>query len=1018
MTGGSGRPTASGSRTPSPPESRPLSRIVPSWIPRPARIWFLVGIAATSVVILKDSSALLGLVQSAGERSYDASAFSGFKLKFWDVRDLAEAIRIWFQAANVLEVRKLIGWHLAVDLILFVPAYCILLHRLLKKVGATRPVNRNLVIALFVVDEIETVVSLLVLVVPSPPLSATWALIAIQFFSTAKWVLLVAAVLTAFFLWWAPDVKGEIGLESFSRAVAAARAGKAQAPAHALAGLIVLIAIFAGAIGLPAGGPLDQIPDVIRYQLGDHLGVWLLSSVGLLLFASAVLVAGLLSTDPAHDEVRGAALSTRRVLVAALGFAVLLELAVLGFQGRLSAIPLVFPGLVAVLYAVFRVVEAARRPRGRPGRKKADEAAPDAAPLTDQIRATWIGALVGVLVVAAGVGMVRAAYPPALLLTDQSQWWLWVVLGAVGAVVGGWLAQLVVIFVCRHLGRTGNGRVRRLLVWLFGLLIPLLVGGTILFLMSRPSEAWRIGSTGVLATSFAGYALLIGLLRWLSRRWPGWEVTWQLGFGRRTSWIAMLLATILVASVVNTKGGYHDARVSSELGPSLHRYTDLQDAFTKWTVAQAGCPPANGGPVPLVMVAAPGGGIRAAYWTASSMQDLFGADGTSCASRRVFALSGVSGGSVGSASWVATIASNKEAGDLDQTPRATVALMAEDRALASTMVGLLLRDAFQPLLGLAKSGLDRAALMENGWARSAGVFRDLEGRTLSFAGLGEGLDWVPTITLNGSSVRDGCRVLVSNTGLLPGARPPDCQAAPGLQQPAGPVSGAIDPFLGLNGNENADPGTCPSGGDGGTTEFGMRATTAALLSARFAYVTPSGALRRCFGDEEIVSYDVDGGYYENSGLLTLVQMWDALAPVVDAYNEGELPPGAAPVGSTVQPWIVLLDNHYRSSAISAPPKRPLELLVPLITKSETLSQTALEQVASAAMSQADDDPATAPTYFRLAPATEPGVTAPLGWVLSQQTRDDLNCELRDQLKTVPQAFIDAVDAPEVTDISC
>jgi hypothetical protein len=338
------------------------------------------------------------------------------------------------------------------------------------------------------------------------------------------------------------------------------------------------------------------------------------------------------------------------------------------------------------------------------------------------------------------------------------------------------------------------------------------------------------------------------------------------------------------------------------------------------------------------------------------------------------------------------------------------------------MVGLLLRDSFQPLLGLARSGLDRAALMENGWERSAGVFRRTDGETISFAELGDGLDWVPAVVFNGSSVRDGCRVLVSNVGTLPGALPPDCQAAPGQRQPAGPVSGAIDPFLGLNGNEDADPGTCPDGGDGTVTEFGMRATTAALLSARFPYVTPSGALRRCLNGGELVTYDVDGGYYENSGLLTLVQMWDALSPMVDAHNDGLLPgeaPGTSALGTPIRPWIVLLDNHYRSSAISAPPKRPLELLVPLITKPEALSQTALEQVAAEAMSQADDIiPGEAPSYFRLAPSTEPGVTAPLGWVLSQQTLGDLNCELRDQLKTVPQAFTDAVGPPGVTEIRC
>ncbi len=421
-----------------PPERRPLARMVPSWVPPRARLWFLVGLAIAGVVILKDSSTLLGQVQNAGDRSYDAGAFSGFKLNFWAVGDLAEAIRIWakVQLEGGLPVRRLIGWHLAVDALLFIPSYCILLHRLLKKVGATRPVYRHLVLALFVVDEIETVISWVVLVGFDLRLTDARALFAIQLFSFLKWIFLLAALSTAFFLWRAPEVEGEIQSKGMRRALAGARAGKAQAPAQALAGLIVLVAVFAGIIGLPAGGPLDQIPDVIRYQLGDHLGVWLLSSFGLFLFASALLVAGLLSTDPGHERVPGKPLPTLPVVIVALVFAGILELLVLAFQGRFSGIPFVFPGLVAVLWAVSKVVQFARKARkgasGGTSREDADDVAPEIEPMTEEDRAIWIGALVGVIVMAAGLGMLRAAYPPALLLTEQKEWWSWVVLGVIG----------------------------------------------------------------------------------------------------------------------------------------------------------------------------------------------------------------------------------------------------------------------------------------------------------------------------------------------------------------------------------------------------------------------------------------------------------------------------------------------------------------------------------------------------------------------------------------------------------
>jgi hypothetical protein len=152
--------------------------------------------------------------------------------------------------------------------------------------------------------------------------------------------------------------------------------------------------------------------------------------------------------------------------------------------------------------------------------------------------------------------------------------------------------------------------------------------------------------------------------------------------------------------------------------------------------------------------------------------------------------------------------------------------------------------------------------------------------------------------------------------------------------------------------------------------------TGALLSARFPVVTPSGALHYCPGGGGATTYVVDGGYYENSGLLTAIELLDA----VREHGEG---------AAALEPWIVLLDNHYRSLADVSPASRPHELLVPVkaLRGSRLLSQSALEQAAAIAT---DVEGEGCPRFGIVAPRRGPGLSAPLGWVLSQTSTTRLD----------------------------
>ncbi len=91
------------------------------------RTWLIIGVALTASVMLADLSRLLGSVESSGLRAYDAQVFTGFYIRFWDTAELGDAIRLWREAQDQVDVKRLLCWHLVIDAVVFIPAYCALI---------------------------------------------------------------------------------------------------------------------------------------------------------------------------------------------------------------------------------------------------------------------------------------------------------------------------------------------------------------------------------------------------------------------------------------------------------------------------------------------------------------------------------------------------------------------------------------------------------------------------------------------------------------------------------------------------------------------------------------------------------------------------------------------------------------------------------------------------------------------------------------------------------------------------
>jgi len=268
----------------------------------------------------------------------------------------------------------------------------------------------------------------------------------------------------------------------------------------------------------------------------------------------------------------------------------------------------------------------------------------------------------------------------------------------------------------------------------------------------------------------------------------------------------------------------------------LHAKPGVAEAARDW-YRQASVGVAPGEPVPMILVATAGGGLRAAYWTAEVLARLHERLGADRLRRHLFAISGVSGGSVG-ATFFAALDRHLDAPD--ELPDRLRAALAED-FLAPTLAALAFVDlpsSLLPELGQTSRG----AALEGAWERglSVGGERLLEAPFMSlWASSGEGSEgrpgeapWRPALLLNSTQQETGRRVILSNLAI------------------------DSDSFV------DAWDLHALIGRD-------LKLSTAAHNSARFTYVSPSGSIANAEGVKR--GHLIDGGYFENFGAITLMQ---------------------------------------------------------------------------------------------------------------------------------------------------
>lgn len=434
----------------------------------------------------------------------------------------------------------------------------------------------------------------------------------------------------------------------------------------------------------------------------------------------------------------------------------------------------------------------------------------------------------------------------------------------------------------------------------------------------RPDWASDLYPRAILPPLLFGSATM--LFAWLGR------------WSNRTGWPVVFLAIAASMGLTALNRHFHDIRtVRSGNDPAAPGHVvarvGFEEAVERWRMAN-GCPTSGPAPKlkcpPALIVAAEGGASRAAFFTATVIGELFDspAPGAEVPDKsfpmidRLFAMSGVSGGSVGAAVIHAAVADWRDSGALPcvknretwfrageaegppKTWRGCLQLLTSGDFLTPVFVGLGFRDNLAPpwVTG-ARLWDDRAVLLEQAWEAhydhvSGGNAVDPAGKAIErglHRRIGEesqaisSKPWVPLLFLNGTSVETGRRIIVAETGAA--------WAPHGTRQAVYPEAFDIFEMMARQCDEEPpnqkNAADCKAIPDGASGAPDLRLSTAAIISARFPVISPPGTIRDAKYDDpmhgrrggQAVDRDVDGGVFENAGLTTAREIAQALQQV-------------------------------------------------------------------------------------------------------------------------------------------
>lgn len=426
---------------------------------------------------------------------------------------------------------------------------------------------------------------------------------------------------------------------------------------------------------------------------------------------------------------------------------------------------------------------------------------------------------------------------------------------------------------------------------------------------------------------------------------------------------------------------------------------------------------------PVFIVAAAGGGIRAAYWAAavlgSAAQKVAEQNGDDLSAWRhhLYALSGVSGGSLGTTVHVAELQQHIPASKLLSQASG---MLGEDH-LSPVVAFMSYPDLLQRFVPYPLTSFDRARALETSWEASGDEYLGKQLFSNSFRNLWSGAAYdLPALLLNSTRVETGQRVIVSNLVIPGGSTLQPRKGEPQEFLDAVDLIGLTSQVASANGSEGAQ---------GKLAAFrsldDIRLSSAIHLSARFTYVSPAARVERV--DGSLWGRLVDGGYFENSGAATAADLIRYICP---DWEDGDSDPGnnlskcGHGIPDDVMPVVLLIKNDPHAASLcdtySGPdivPRAPFTEIKPpvsaLLATREArgrLAERAIVRLVEGGDTPLGDCRDGCVLEFSLAapespPPSDPGQQAsskrhlyndpPLGWSLSESSRKAMDQRLAD-----------------------
>ncbi|NIM17546.1 MAG: hypothetical protein GTO45_36495 [Candidatus Aminicenantes bacterium] len=361
---------------------------------------------------------------------------------------------------------------------------------------------------------------------------------------------------------------------------------------------------------------------------------------------------------------------------------------------------------------------------------------------------------------------------------------------------------------------------------------------------------------------------------------------------------------------------------------------------------------------PLYIAASEGGGIRSAYWTAAVLGRL--QDNIPQFHEQLFAISSVSGGSLGAAVFTALVKEKKVGMTFCFFNKGQKILKRD--FLSPTIAMMLTGDLVQQFIPFPINCFSRGGVLEKSWeiAWKRAIDSNRFGDAMTNLWQNDENCSIPSLFLNGTLVENGQRIIASNIKIDSKIK---TRQHPKKTEPV--FIDAVDIFKYTKNKKD------------------MFLSTAVMNSARFPYISPPGTLASGI-------HVVDGGYYDNSGAETAAEIFFALQKKLEESPR------------KVRIEVIMISNEPvpKDNGKNIEKTKPLRfaagLLAPLegafnalMLSHPNYSKNTLKEVIEA----------NGGKYHHLVPQQE-DLPFPLGWSLSQEVKQQLACQAKTEVDKI------------------